>query len=240
MPIKEKLLELLQAARAREQAFASALGDPERQRQGLPTDWAPKDLVAHMAHWRLQRVDELAMIGRGENPPDFEEFDAANEVAFHQHRTKTWDEVLHFSAETWEALEAAVQGMTEEQLAAPSSLPSLHGRPPWRTVIVDVSTHPMTHLGGYALRHGRADEVTRWEEENAARLAALDSGPSWRGTIRYNMACHYALRGESAKAITALAEALRLNPGLTEWSHHDSDLDSLRVEPAYQALYEAP
>ena len=49
--------------------------------------------------------------------------------------------------------------------------------------------------------------------------------PAWRGTIRYNLACHYALRGESAKAIATLAQALHSNPDLTEWSQQDSDLD---------------
>ena len=34
-----------------------------------------------------------------------------------------------------------------------------------------------------------------------------------------------------------LAEALRLNPDLIEWSKQDSDLDSIRDDPAYQALY---
>jgi len=54
----------------------------------------------------------------------------------------------------------------------------------------------------------------------------------------YNLACHYALAGEKDKAITTLGQAFHLNPGLIEWSTHDSDLDSVRNEPAFQSLVE--
>jgi len=111
------------------------------------------------------------------------------------------------------------------------------GRPVWRQVVIDVGTHPTTHLAGYLLNHGRLDQATRWEEENAGGLEALDASPAWRGTILYNLACHYALRSQTAKAIDTLVRALRLNPDLTEWSKQDSDLDSLRSRPDYEALY---
>lgn len=232
------LLELIHAARLREEAFLSALDDSERVAPGSPTDWSGKDLIAHLADWRLRTAEGLDAISRGDSPVDYPEFDETNAVVYEQHRTQDWDEVTRLSARAWADLEAAVRRLSDDQLDAPSPLPSLGGRPVWRMVIIDACTHPLTHLGAYAVRRGRAADATRWEEDNAARLAALDASPAWRGTIRYNLACHYAVRGRSAEAIAALGDALRLNPDLREWSQQDGDLESLRGMEAYQALYQ--
>lgn len=237
MSLRESLTGLLQDARSREQAFVGALNSAERAAEGGPADWSPKDLVAHMADWRLRTAGDLTTLARGEVPPDYPEFDAANEIVYQTHRARSWNEVTQFSADSWAALETALARLPIDVLAGPSPLPSMHGRPVWRMVIVDVATHPATHLAGYLLRHGHPDDATRWEEENVAGLEGLDPSSSWQGTIRYNLACHYALRGKGSKAVAALSEALRLNPDLTEWSKQDGDLDSLRTLPDYEAIY---
>ena len=54
----------------------------------------------------------------------------------------------------------------------------------------------------------------------------------------YNLGCFYARNGEADRAIAAVGEALPLIPSLVEWSKQDTDLDSLRDLPAFQALYE--
>jgi hypothetical protein len=35
-----------------------------------------------------------------------------------------------------------------------------------------------------------------------------------------------------------LREALKLNPGLTEWSKEDPDFEPIREEAVYKAIYE--
>jgi hypothetical protein len=104
-------------------------------------------------------------------------------------------------------------------------------------VLVDVATHPVIHLAGFAVAHGREPAATRWQEEVAAAVENLDPDPASRGIVRYNLACHYALTGKSAKAIELLRTALAMNPGLTDWSKQDTDLASLRKLPEYEAIY---
>jgi hypothetical protein len=74
-------------------------------------------------------------------------------------------------------------------------------------------------------------------QEMTAELTGLDDGPEWQGTIRYNNACSFSLLGDKETAIQELRQALKLNPGLIEWSKQDSDLDPIRGEAAYQALF---
>ena len=69
-------------------------------------------------------------------------------------------------------------------------------------------------------------------------LADLDDSPDWQGNIHYNLACCYSLARQKEKAIRELAEALKLNPALTEWSQQDPDFDPIRAEPGYQELYQ--
>jgi predicted Zn-dependent protease len=87
------------------------------------------------------------------------------------------------------------------------------------------------------MARGQGGYATKLQEEAAALLAELSENSSWQGIIRYNLACHYALIGETDRAIEGLREALLLNPELTEWSKQDSDLASIRDAPGYQALY---
>jgi hypothetical protein len=75
-------------------------------------------------------------------------------------------------------------------------------------------------------------------QEMTSQLTSLDDSPDWQGTIRYNNACSYSLLGDRETAIDELREALKLDPGLTEWSQQDPDFEPIRGEARYKALYE--
>jgi tetratricopeptide (TPR) repeat protein len=94
----------------------------------------------------------------------------------------------------------------------------------------------MVHYADYYRRRGWLAKATQLYE---ASVAAVTDWPEWYGLARYNLACFYALSGQTDKAIPELREALQLRPDLLEWSKQDTDLASLRDDPAYQALYPA-
>jgi hypothetical protein len=75
-------------------------------------------------------------------------------------------------------------------------------------------------------------------QDSTKQLVALDDSPDWQGVIRYNNACSFSLLGEKETAINELREALKLNPGLTEWSKEDPDFEPIREEAVYKAIYE--
>ena len=103
----------------------------------------------------------------------------------------------------------------------------------WRTFVSNLVDHPISHLCMLYNARNQPDKALELQEQIGQGLAALDPGPVWQGTVRYNLACVNALSGRSARALALLKEALELYPGLTEWSKQDSDLDSLRGLPAY-------
>jgi tetratricopeptide (TPR) repeat protein len=59
------------------------------------------------------------------------------------------------------------------------------------------------------------------------------------GAMLYNIACSYALLGMAEEALSSLETALDKGFGHKEWLEHDSDLDSIRATPRFQAITQA-
>jgi len=68
------------------------------------------------------------------------------------------------------------------------------------------------------------------------RSLAID--PEDSGML-YNIACSYALLGMTEEALSSLETALDKGFGHKEWLEHDSDLNSIRGTPRFQALTQA-
>jgi tetratricopeptide (TPR) repeat protein len=238
MEIKNRLVDLLQRAQEEERALVVSLSDSGRSAIGTPERWSAKDVVAHLAEWRARTAANLAAARRGEPVSSYDDIDAANAETFQRYRDWPWRDVLGKSESSHSQLIERVQGMTEDELADTQFLPWQHGRPLWRVIAGNEYAHPISHLAICYAEHGDADRATLLQETAAQLLAPLDDSPGWQGTIRYNLACHYALIGMKEQAIARLTEALRLYPDLAEWARQDTDLASIREEPAFQKLTE--
>jgi tetratricopeptide (TPR) repeat protein len=78
-----------------------------------------------------------------------------------------------------------------------------------------------------------AYDAKRYEEAKALLVEGLELHPG-NASLLYNLACMEALLGEKDAALEHLAEAVR-NPRVREWATTDSDLDSLRDDPRFNA-----
>jgi serine/threonine protein kinase/Flp pilus assembly protein TadD len=86
------------------------------------------------------------------------------------------------------------------------------------------------YLGASALTDaGQRERAVEWTRR------ALDIDPDDPGVL-YNVACSYAKLGHSEDAIACLEKATSAGEWLKGWAEHDSDLDSLRSDPRFQAL----
>jgi len=73
-------------------------------------------------------------------------------------------------------------------------------------------------------------------EEFAARAMAVDPDDPM---LLYNVACTYARLDKIDDALGALERAVEKGFGDKSWIEHDSDLDSMRSTPRYQAIIQA-
>lgn len=86
------------------------------------------------------------------------------------------------------------------------------------------------NLGCAALiEKGDKDQAMQW----ADRSLAIDGD---NPDTLYNLACSYALMGESERALDCLERAGLRGTSIAEWAENDSDLASLRENPRFRTL----
>jgi hypothetical protein len=236
--MKTELTELLEKGYQAEKEFIASLSMEERNAEGTLEGWTAKDNIAHNAHWRKQHAENILAVLTGKTPTDTDDIDHTNEAIYHQHKGKSWEEVEALVQASLERMEKALEALSEDDLQRDDFYPWEQGRPLWREVVGNIYTHPILHLCDWHIKKGNKTHVVEMYQELTGELADLDDSPEWQGTIRYNNACSFSLLGDKEKAISELGEALKLNPGLTEWSQQDPDFEPIRDEVGYKALYE--
>jgi hypothetical protein len=237
MPIKTKLIELMQSAMLEEQAFAGGFGEQGVTAEGTLERWTAKDLLAHIRAWKENMIEGLDATAHGRPTAWDGDTDATNARVFEQHRNDSWDQVTRDLSETNRRLLETVQMMSDLELMDPGRNPWRNKRPAWVSIAGNSFSHPVVHIAQYAFEHGDSAHGTLLNEMIAERLLAMDDSPAWKGNALYNLACAYALGSQCEKAIANLREALSHNPELSEWSQKDPDLEPLHGNPEYEALF---
>jgi hypothetical protein len=235
---KMLLLDLLKQAHEMEMNFVDALSGQEHARIGTLEDWSAKDVISHIAAWKTRMADNLLAVSEGRTPTRTEDLDRENAILFEEYHDKTWDEVLRMTVGAFQRVVAQVEALGEQELVSCEILPWQGERPLWRLIIGSGYIHPIAHMAEFHRNRGNREQAGKMIGEMARSMVGLDDGSVWQGDVKYNLACHYSLLGAKAKAIRELQESLVLNPGLIDWSKEDPDLDAIRGEPEYQAIYE--
>jgi hypothetical protein len=234
---KADLIELRQEIYKQLKDFTGNLDEKERAAVGKPDDWAIKDCLIHVALWDERRGHDLQAIGKGEPATDWGAYQDLNAQDFESHRHDSWEQIQALLETAQEAVLVGLEATDDEQMERTDLLPGNQERPLWNRISGSIVMHPLIHMTDYLAKSDRADEALGLVLEISEPMEKLDDGDAWQGLIKYNKACYYALTGQKNTAIDLLGQSLALNPGLVEWSKEDSDLDSLREEPEYKALY---
>jgi len=236
MALKTGLVEALKTIGQERAAFLASLSEEERNAPGAIDHWCAKDIIAHLAHWEARMAQMIVESLRGETPQLVTDIDRANAEIWQTHCGRPWAEIIRFSDEAGRQLLSQTQALDEATLTDPGRFAWLNGQPLWRRIVGNGYTHAMMHFASFYAERGEGQRAMAIWEKAAGLLDPLDDSPAWRGTNRYNIACGYALAGLKEPALQTLREALALRPDLRAWAKDDSDLASLRQEPAYQAL----
>jgi len=238
--VHTQLHHLINLAHERQLAQIAALPDAERDEIGTPERWSAKDHLAHTMYWKQRLAERLRVIARGETMQAWDEsaVQGINESTFETNRHRSWADVLADDARIHVDLTAAVEALSEADLAEPDRFPwNRDGEPLLTDVLGNPYWHVQDHLAQYARDRGDPARARQIHEGWVATVNQSGLPDVARGISVYNLACFYALNGDPDAALRTLAEALRLTPRLTEWSKQDPDFASLRDDPTYQALY---
>jgi tetratricopeptide (TPR) repeat protein len=230
-----RLIELLDRAYADQQAFVVTLSEVDRAAVGTIKHWAIKDAISHIALWQRVCIERIAAIVQGHDSPNTDDYLAINDAHFEAHRDRSWAATIVEAEAAYRALVAQSQSLSDEDLTDPQRFAHAQGRALIRSIVSNGFWHPEAHLAQLYVERGEVERANHLQEEVTALMEAI---PEERSAARYNLACYYAMSGQPARALSELRAALKLNPDLVEWSKQDSDLDSLRDDPTYQALYQ--
>ncbi len=236
-PVKAQLIQLLEEACLETSRLVESLDDAHKQAQGKIDHWAVKDILVHIGYWNEIDAEKLAAFRQGEKVEDSDEALAVNDRVFEECKDCTFEEAFERVAAAYGSLTAEIELLSEEDLHNTDKYAWTRGRPLSAYIFGGAYSHVLVHLAQFQVEMGRMDEGRRLFERLAETMVALDDSPRSRGAAAYNLACFYALAGQSEKAIELLGTALPLSPSLVEWSKEDTDLVSLHDLPAYKALY---
>lgn len=240
---KANILALLDFARQQERRLVETLSEEERGAVGAPDRWAAKDFLANIVVWKELQAEKLAAVLRSEIPPSWRDPEVAHQISddgFQRFRERAFQEVEVEAERAYQALIAQVERLSEEELNDPNHFAWLEGEPLRGETMWNGVWRPCNQIVAYYLQSERRGDALKLQEELLAAVRRANMPPENLGYIVYNQACFYATNGWPERALQLLPEALRLRPTLVEWSRHDSDLDGLRADPAFQAIFDDP
>jgi len=236
--IKSKLIAVIERGEADQAALVAELSDADKAAVGEPDHWAVKDQIAHLNFWRERTLRRLIAVRDGTEPPGpSPDFQPENERNFANQQHTPWSEIIAESDRLFRETKQVILQLSDAQLTEPVIIGTAEIKLSER-VVSDFMEHPAEHLTQLYRERG---EVARAEAQEGATVEVIGElfgkNNTMYGYAIYNLGCFYARNGEMERAIAAVGEALPLIPSLVEWSRQDSDLDSLRNIPAFQALY---
>jgi hypothetical protein len=233
---KGSLLRFLQRAHQAELSYASDFDIEERAASGTEKDWAPKDLLAHLAAWKEIMANRLAAYRIGEDSEFTNDYDSANAEIFVRYQDSTWDEVMDLVERSYRGLVAEIQALPEEEFSAPARFNWQRRQPLVNRIALNGFFHPSWHIGEALLDQDKVDQALALVQSAVQDMLQVDGSAHWQGQYTYNQACFYALAGEKPLALKTLRLAFAIDSGMIEWALQDKDMDSLRDEPEFISL----
>ncbi len=239
--LRAALITLVERSQAEEQTFRAALSADERSQVGTADQWAPKEVVAHLAFWKDRQTARITAAAKGAEAPESpNDWGMLNTETWPEHARLTWDESVARSDQATHDLIAAIEELPQDTLTATDlAEESSQANLLISTTIGNSLGHLAEHMADYYRSHGDKERASRVQQDAVQAIIALHLGPAQEASARYNLACYYALHGEPADAIAELRAAFAGRPDLITWSREDHDLDSLRGDPAFLALVPA-
>jgi len=237
--MKQRVIDLLRQAQAEGEKFFDHLTLVEGNIVGTAEHWSARDMLAHVSEWDRHLVarctDPRAQAAAAATYDG--EINQVNASIFEAYRGKTLDEIRHIFVQSHHDAIRFIESLSDEELADTRRYEWMEGKPAWRSFLGTFYIHAFGHYEESYFKRGEAGDALALEETATSALLTVSDSDEWRALVTYNRACMDAISGKKEIAINRLGEALRLNPGLMEWSREDPDLVSLHGDPGYEALY---
>lgn len=217
------------------QAYIASIPPEERDLVSAPDSWSAKDHLAHLAHWQVHFNNQLSRKAK----PDVQvtDLDKENLRIYNLYKNKSWQDVVNLVDDASQGFTKHLKALSEDDLNSTEIIRSISNRPLWRTIIGQTIVHVLSHLSMLYGSQGKLEKSVLMQECILEDLQSLDDSPKWQAMNIYNIACAYALAGDSGNAIRLVRVSLELNPELTGWAQEDPDLVNLKNDPDFMSIF---
>lgn len=235
MDRKKTIIRLINYSWNELQEYIASIPPQIRESESTPENWSAKDHLAHLAHWQIHFNNQLSRKAK----PDVQvtDLDKENLRVYNLHKDKTWQEVMNMVDEACQGFTKHLKAMSEDDLNSTEIIRAISNRPLWRTIMGQTLVHILSHLSMLYGKKGDLEKSVSMQERILEDLLSLDDSPKWRAMNIYNVACAYALAGDSVNAIRLVKESLELNQELAGWAQEDPDLASLKSDTEFMSMF---
>jgi hypothetical protein len=235
---KAVLSDLLTLSYEEQKRYLSSMSEEAREAAGKVDDWSPKDVLAHVVHWDSMMANDIADPENKERD-QHEDYNRTNARIWERYKETPWQEIEELIDQTYEKMAANLLELDEDDLIDPERFEWLNGRALWRAIAFTNFYHALQHIAVLYADQGNITYANKIQEQAADQQKRLSNADDWRGTVLYNLGCHYAVTGQKEAALDYIRAGFVIYPVLRNWAPDDPDLESLRNDPAFVALTSA-
>ena len=235
--LKDALLDFLELINNEITAFERGLTEDQKKGRGSLKKWSAKDILSHLVFWGNHFNSQAEKARNGEKVSQVGDyFDQVNDGVLIEHMEQPFSEALIELEESFQESTAILKSFSADELNDKEKFEYLNDRTLIDNALGTLGWHVSHHISDFYVKNGQIEKAIDLQEKYTKRLRGF---PSWEANAIYNLACFFVLIGEKEKALINLESAFIARPDLIEWSKNDNDLDALREDTDFKALFPA-
>jgi len=233
--LKDALFDFLELVRKELKLFEESLTKKQREETGSLLKWSVKDVFSHLVFWGNHFNSQIRKAESGDEVPQVGDYlDQVNDGVLIEHMAQPFSEALEEFDKSYQESTSILKAYTANELNDKEKFQYLEGRTLVDRALGTFGGHIMYHISDFYIQNEQAEKAVDLQEKITGRLRNF---PTWEANAIYNLACFYAQIDKKEKAVANLKTAFLTRPDLIEWSKNDSDLDSLRENLDFKALF---
>jgi len=235
--LKAALMGFLKLIKNEIAIFEQGLTEKQKEEKGSLEKWSAKDTLSHLVFWGDHFNSQTEKAKSGEKVPmagDY--FDQVNDGVLIEHMEQSFSEALIELERSFENSIEILKSFSADELNDKENFEHLNGRTLMDHALGTLGWHITHHISDFYIKNGRTEKAIVLQEKYTIKLRDF---PTWEANAIYNLACFFAQIGNKEKAINNLKTAFIIRPDLIEWAKNDSDLEPLRKDLDFKALFPA-
>ena len=215
--------------------FVDYLSSEQKETIGSLEKWSARDVFSHLVFWGDHFNSQIKHAKNDEKVPLSGDYtDQINDGVLFKHLHQPFKEAREAFEQSLKASAEILNGYSADKLKDKEIYKYLNGRTILENALGTFGWHIGYHLSDFYLKDEQKGKAAALQEMLTEKFRVF---PSWEANAIYNLACFYAQIDEKEKAVVHLKSAFIARPDFIEWAKQDSDLDPLRKEPDFIALF---